>query len=207
MNSYPAPKSEIDKAIAIAINYQKSGRFDDAENIYIKVLEVSPRNPDALHYYGVLCLQFGAGEKAVALIKKSLKKCDHNAVAHCNLGAAYRSLNRLSEAEKCYRTAIRIKPDYAEAYYNLGNTLNDLKQFREAKKDYLKALAIKPEYAQACCNLAVVLLELGLFRDAENYCRRALEILPEYAKAYYNLGNSLCCLDKKKRLSRHIRPQ
>ncbi len=45
-----------------------------------------------------------------------------------------------------YRTALALKPDYAEAHNNLGNALKDLGRLEEAVATYHKALALKPDY-------------------------------------------------------------
>ena len=39
-----------------------------------------------------------------------------------NLGNNYKSLRKLKEAERCYKEAIKLKPDYVDANYNMAAT-------------------------------------------------------------------------------------
>ncbi|CEG12360.1 hypothetical protein MSIBF_A2190001 [groundwater metagenome] len=66
--------------------------------------------------------------------------------AHNNLGNLLGDLKRFEEAEKEYREAIRLNPNYADAHNNLGNLLGDLKRFEEAEKEYREAIRLNPNY-------------------------------------------------------------
>ncbi|MEO0191710.1 MAG: tetratricopeptide repeat protein, partial [candidate division WOR-3 bacterium] len=73
--------------------------------------------------------------------------------AHCNLGFLLTNQGRYGEAEKEFREAIRIKPDYAEAHYNLGVLLAEQGKYKEAKAELEKALKLferegRKEYAE-----------------------------------------------------------
>ena len=52
----------VDRALQLAAEAHKSGRLQDAEQLYRAILQVRPRNPDANHGLGVL--DAGAGDKA-----------------------------------------------------------------------------------------------------------------------------------------------
>lgn len=47
----------IDQALRQAIFHQKAGYFEDAENLYLAILQVQPNHPDANHNLGVLAVQ------------------------------------------------------------------------------------------------------------------------------------------------------
>tara|TARA_Y100000994_G_scaffold125_1_gene134 strand:- start:457 stop:1230 length:774 start_codon:yes stop_codon:yes gene_type:complete len=113
-----------------------------------------------------------------------------------NYGAILSDLGKSQEAEKWFRKAIEIKPDYAEAHYNLGNILNDLGNLQDAEKWFRKAIEIKPDYAEAHSNLGNILKDLGKSQEAEVSTRKAIEIKPDYAEAHYNLGIILKDLGK-----------
>ena len=48
---------------------------------------------------------------------------------------------KIEEAEKSYKKAIELKPDYVEAHYNLGVTLQNLGRLDEAEKSLKKQLS------------------------------------------------------------------
>src|SRR5262245_26729399 len=80
----------LDEAVAIAIEMQKNDQWTAAEDIYRRVLEVSPDYADALHYSGVLAHQTGRSEQAIELIEKSLRLDPDRADWFSNLGIVRR---------------------------------------------------------------------------------------------------------------------
>jgi tetratricopeptide (TPR) repeat protein len=58
-------------------------------------------------------------------------------------------MRRLEEAIAQYKTAVHLKPDYADAHNNLGAALASLGRTQEAITEFQAALRIQPDYAQA----------------------------------------------------------
>jgi quercetin dioxygenase-like cupin family protein len=54
----------ISEALAIALQHHQAGRLEAAEQIYRRILQVEPEQPDALHFLGVLPLFTQAGRAA-----------------------------------------------------------------------------------------------------------------------------------------------
>ena len=100
-------------------------------------------------------------------------------------------MGRIEEALTSYRSAIAIKPDYAEVHSNLGNALSKLWQLDAAIASYQQALQADPKCIGAHNNLGNALQELGRCDDAATSFRRALEIKPDFAEAHSSL---LFCL-------------
>jgi len=138
---------------------------------------------------------------------KELKKLisQNTAIAHNNFGVLLKDLKRYEEAEKEYREAIRIDPEYAIAHYNLGVLLKDLKRYKEAEKEWREAIRIDPEYAEAHNNLGNLLFELKRYKEAEKEYREAIRINPEYAEAHNNLGVLLKDLKRYKEAEKEWR--
>ena len=72
----------------------------------------------------------------------------------------------MQESKLSYRTAIRIKPDYAEALQS-GDLLKDLGKLQESELSYRTAIRIKPDYAEAYINLGNILRNDGKFKEAK----------------------------------------
>ena len=98
---------------------------------------------------------------------------------------------KIEEAEKSYKKAIELKPDFPEAHNNLGNTLFELSKIDEAETSLKKAIELKPDYAEAHYNLGVTLQNLGRLDEAEKSYKKAIELKPDFPEAYNNLGNTL----------------
>lgn len=62
----------------------------------------------------------GKNEKALENLNVALERDPTNITVLFNLGIQYDKLGRMSEAEKVYKKALEVKPDYFDAIYNLG---------------------------------------------------------------------------------------
>ncbi len=174
--------------IAAGLAHHQSGRFAEAKNIYMEVLAADPENFDALHLLGVLAHQFGNHELAVDLIEKAVLRNAENPGAFNNLGEAYKGAKRLDQAERCYRRALELKPDFAEVCSNLGMALKGLGRLDEAVQVYREALDLKPDFVLVHYNLGNVLKDLGELDEAQACFSQALALKPDFADASTELA-------------------
>jgi tetratricopeptide (TPR) repeat protein len=118
-------------------------------------------------------------------------------LAHNNLGAAYENMGRLNEAAQEYRTAFKLKPDYALAHTNLGRIYKNLGRLEEAVQEYKIGIALKPEIPdEAHNNLGIIYNDLGRRDEAIQEYKIALILNPDYDLAHYNLGNAYRALGR-----------
>ena len=106
-------------------------------------------------------------------------------------GAANKGLSRLYQAEKCFRKASQLNPDFPGAHNNLGATLQIQGKFDEAIVAYTMAISIKPDYFEAYYNLGNTRADQSKFDEAITAYKNALAIKPDYHEAYNNIGISL----------------
>jgi predicted TPR repeat methyltransferase len=179
-----------------AVRLHQQGRLEAAQALYRRVLDLNPRQFDALHLLGVIERQRGAPARAVELIGEALRIDPRQARAHCNLGAALQDLGRTDAALASYEAALRLDPGYALAWDNRGNTLRRLGRLAEALDSYERALGINPNLADAWCHRAIALHDLGRHADAVASAEQALATRPAYADAFVALGHALQALDR-----------
>lgn len=91
-------------------------------------------------------------------------------------------------AEKAYRTAIELRPQFAEAHLRYCYYLMATGQLQEALQESGKAVELDPLSAAANSADAMVLAYLGEYDRAIERCRTALEIEPGFIELYYSLG-------------------
>jgi Tfp pilus assembly protein PilF len=121
--------------------------LDDAETFYRKAVELNPNYAEAYNNLGNLL----RNKNQLPASAKAAETAFDNAADTSIAGAEFES-----EAEKYFRRAIELNPNYAEAYNNIGNLFNDTGRIGEAKEFYLKALSIKPDFAVCHKNLAQI---------------------------------------------------
>jgi predicted O-linked N-acetylglucosamine transferase (SPINDLY family) len=96
----------------------------------------------------------------------------------CELGREHCVRGRLSEAEACFRRAIRRDPVQPEAVRLLGWTLVQAGHFRAGIAHYRRALKLNKNDAAVCNNIAGAYLRIGDFQHAREYYLRAVAIDP-----------------------------
>lgn len=90
-----------------------------------------------------------AFEHAVEAYKKYLDANPNDDAAHFNLARTYNKLNKDDEAEKEFRTAVKLKPDDTEYQTELGNILIKLAKYHEAIPPLNKAIELDPTNERA----------------------------------------------------------
>ena len=165
-------------ALQEAIHAHQLGHLDLAEPLYRKALELHPGQPDALHFFGVLCHQRGRSEEGVGLIRMALRAIPLHADAHNNLGNIHKESGNLVEAEACYRKALSCASYHHDALSNLALVLEAQERTEEAFEVYetLLAHAGTPQLARANYLMGLYLsTHARTFEDVEHavVCFRA----------------------------------
>jgi protein O-GlcNAc transferase len=174
-----------------AVQLHVSGRLDEAESVYRRILLDQPNNPDALHLLGVIAYQRKQNNEAIELITRAIAMGNRVSEYRNNLGNAYLAQGRIEEAEACYRKALKLNPKYADAHNNLGNALKEQGKLQEAVQSYRRALKLDANRAEIHNNLGLVLEGLGEAEQAIEQYQKAIRINPGFCDAYANLGGAL----------------
>jgi tetratricopeptide (TPR) repeat protein len=186
----------LHKRLETALALHQGGDLEAAEAAYRDALRRAPRNADALHLLGVLCLQRGRHREALALLEKAARAGPGQAAVHNNLGEVRRALGELEGAAASYRKALELAPELVSARSNLGIVLHDLGRLPEAVAALRAAVRLRPDHAPAHYNLGSALQALGELREAEASYRRALMLGPDNPQVHVNLGLVLQAEDR-----------
>jgi len=188
-------KLNIKKTLQQAIAAHKEGKLQDAERLYLSILQSYPNHPEANQNLGVLetnkliqLFQNSQYDEAIKLGQSLTERFPKHQFAWKILGAVLGQTGRHSEALNASQTAAALPPQDAQVHYNLGITLKELGRLDEAEASYRQAIVLQPDNAQAHNNLGVTLKELGRLDEAEVSCRQAIALQPGFAQAHSNLG-------------------
>ncbi|KAA0585186.1 tetratricopeptide repeat protein (plasmid) [Azospirillum oryzae] len=189
------------EALTLALDLHLAGRFGEAQELYTRILDAEPEQPDALHYLGVLAGQVGRGEFGLTLIDKALALRPEAADIHANRANLLRGLDRLGEAEAGYRRALALRPDFAEAWTDRAfarHSRGDAAAVDAAAELLERALRIEPTLEPAREKLTDLLhargrlrLESGKVTPALADLIRAAALDPRDADIAFLLGNAL----------------
>jgi tetratricopeptide (TPR) repeat protein len=184
----------VEKALTTALAHLGAGRLGEAEARYQAILARRPKEIAALHCLGLVALQGGKPDRAVAFLGRAASLTPADPAVLSNLGSARRAAGQLDEAVAAFNAALKIDPRAGETLFNLGNALGALRRHAEAEQAYRRAIAAgncRQGGAAVYCNLGLLLEERGAIDEAIAAYRQAVQRRPEFAEYHYNLGNAL----------------
>jgi len=196
---------DINQTLQQAIIAHEANKFEEAEQLYLKILEVESTHPDVNSdsdfittciNLSALLQTLGKLDKAEVACRKAIELEPVNAHAHYNLGTILNNLGKLQEAEKSYKKSIEFKPENAVAHFSLGSMFNNLDRLEEAVASTNKAIKLKPDYPEAYNNLGIILNRLDKKNEAEESFKKAIKLKFNYIDALYNLGGYYVDLKK-----------
>ncbi|MDJ0732910.1 MAG: tetratricopeptide repeat protein [Nostocaceae cyanobacterium] len=151
----------VSQALKLAVQHHKAQRFSQAQEIYSKIIEAQPDNPEALYGLGMLAHQVGKSQQAEKFLNTAVGVQPNSFKAWFSLGNVCQAHGNFPAATKAYQQAINLQPDSASIYNNLGYTLQKQGKFDEAITCYQKALEIDPNCTEADVNWGNTLHEQG----------------------------------------------
>lgn len=130
------------------------GRWREAQQILIHILEANANDENALNGLGMIAWQDEHQyEQALDYFQRALRAHpatdSFSASLHNNLGAVFCEMGRCSEAIGHFQRAVELTPDDPEYRTNLGSAYGLLGRFGEARTELQKALTLAPNYAPA----------------------------------------------------------
>ena len=187
--------SSAEKAWARALSSLETGKLDEAERSFKKLLETQPRHFGGLNLLAVVLIQRGRLEEAERYLLRALSENSNSDGTHFNYGVVLATLNRPAEAAEQFTKALALNPS-AETWNSRGTVFNRLGRYREAIADLDKAISINPKYPDAYCNKGASLAELELWDQSLSAHGTALSLRPNFREAWLGAGRALSGLGR-----------
>ncbi|KAA0593681.1 tetratricopeptide (TPR) repeat protein [Azospirillum lipoferum] len=182
----------VAEALQIAVGLQRADRLDEARAVYLRILDVDPRNAHALHLLGLIERRQNRRDKALELIRAALGIAPEMADASCNLGSTLSELGRVDDAAAAFRRAIQLDPSLEGAHLALASLLGGRggpRDWATAAVAYRRVLRLNPYRSESYHDLGIALRQDGAVEEAQASQRKALALNPGFASAYAKLGN------------------
>ena len=201
----------VEQVLLKANSHAKKGAVEEAQKLYLSVLQAFPKNKRARQGLSSLKTTNQLDKKkipsqeiinnlinlyndghlleAIEQSRSILERSPETWVVWNIMGAANQGLGRVSDAFIAFKKVIELNPTYAEGFNNLGIALKDQGKLDEALVSYETALSLKPDFVEACNNMGNILKDQGKIDEAMSAYRKALSLKPNYAEAFYNIGN------------------
>ena len=186
----------IGDVLGEALRHHQAGRLPQAEDLYRRLLQVEPDQPDALNLLGVVAAHTGHTDQALGLIGRAVSLQPDTVDFHVNLAQVLRQAERRKEAAEAFRRALSLNPVHAAALEGLGAVCRDLGLHSEAATAYRRLAEAEPGRYDAWFGLGLALQAMNLYRDAVAAYDRALALQPGAAAALTNKGLCLSGLGR-----------
>jgi tetratricopeptide (TPR) repeat protein len=157
----------VSEALQLAVEYHRSDRLAEAEQVYRQILSSQRDHPGALYGFSLLAKQRGDYEEAEHLLRSLLNIQPNSVKALVSLGNLYQVQGQLPEAVAFYQQALSQEPNSVAIYNNLGYTLQQQGKLEDAIACYQRALELQPDCLEAQINLANSLHQQGKLSPAQ----------------------------------------
>lgn len=150
---------DIEAVAQTAVVLAKLGRLQEALSTFDDALKLSfdaDASADLCNNRGLLLLEMGALDGALASFDAALVFKPDFPVVHVNRGAALLKLSRPKEALIAFNNALSLQPVYPTALVERGEALKELGHFNEAEASFELALMQDPDCARAKDNKGVL---------------------------------------------------
>jgi tetratricopeptide (TPR) repeat protein len=154
----------------------KNNEFEQAENKFLKSLELVPDRESVLNNLSSAQIKLGKYQEAKKSAARVTELNKNNAVAWMNLGVIEQELNNYESSINYFNKAIKIDPLYFHVYNNKGILLCEVGQYQEAIINFDKAIELQPDLLEAILNKADAFKELKNFDEALKGIDKALKI-------------------------------
>ena len=162
--------------------------YERALGLIAAALKIFPDSAVFRSNYGLVLLDMGDVEGALAAFDRATVLDGKFASAFSNKGNALHILGRYPEALVNCERAVALEPQDAGAHYNRAQTLHALKRHMDALASYDRTIALAPDYADAHVNRGNVLQDLDRHQEAIESYDRAIALNPAMTAAYANRG-------------------
>jgi aspartate beta-hydroxylase len=118
----------------------RQGRLVEAERLYVRILEESPNDVEALNMVALAELRSGRLRSALSLLEHAGQIEPRDPLTRHNLGRAREGSGDMAGAITAYRNAVDLRPDFFVARLHLASALERSGQAQAALVQYSRAV-------------------------------------------------------------------
>jgi tetratricopeptide (TPR) repeat protein len=141
------------------------GRYEDAENLLARAVQLAPGFTAARHNYATVLYRQNKSEAAIAECDALLAEDPRNPGYRNLKAAALAKIGEYEAAIDLYAGVVRDQPGQAKVWMSLGHALKTVGRLSESIDAYRRCVAIAPQFGEAWWSLAN--LKTVRFDDAD----------------------------------------
>ncbi|KAA9131668.1 tetratricopeptide repeat protein [Marinihelvus fidelis] len=177
------------KALALAAEHQRDGRWRDAETCYRDVLRAQPDDVNALRGLAACAAHAGRPAQAEQRLRRVVALAPDWVEARLDLGRLLKEQHRLEDAITELDHAVQLAPDHHQAHFLLGSVLAPAARTHDAVAAYRRVVELRPNHAAAWLGLGHTLKTAGQQAEAINAYRECIRLKPGNGETWWSLAN------------------
>lgn len=178
----------------LARAYSAVSRLDDAERLYLKLLEDTPNHPGVLHNLGTIAVRREDFTGAIDYFRRAIEADSDYMLAYRHLGDVLERMGAIEQAYAVYLTILEMKPSsptdqriYHDSVERAAGAALELGNAQQAEQMLAQLIRVDPNHAAARYTHARALMLLGREQEAkrelEVHARLLAERAPDSAAA------------------------
>jgi tetratricopeptide (TPR) repeat protein len=187
----------INELLKQALNLHHNGKLEQADDIYLSILNDDKNNFSANHLHGCILSQNLKYKDALSYLKKACDIDPNNYEANNNLGIVYKNLKDLKNSEKCFKKAMLLNSSEYKAYFNCANLYIDHEKYHESVELLKKILSLNESFCDADHRIGEVYQyifqddrKIENLKTSIKWFNNAIIKDPTYVDSYLMLGMS-----------------
>jgi len=169
--------------INVAVDLFTQSRYQDASEIFVKVLSYDPLNEEALFGLALCYRNVDDNLNAIRMLKKCIDLNPDNAYAYNQSGIISAELGDFESAKALFAAAVAKAPDFVDAQRNYAEVLLELEQYEDGVRAFVKILENHPNDVLTLLRMAELYQEVGRYDEAKQFASKVLEYDPTNVKA------------------------
>jgi cellulose synthase operon protein C len=176
----------------LGVSAAANGKRDEALNAFEVAANLAPRDPAPLRAAGLVHMETGAFDRAIASFDKGLLRQPQYVPLMLDRADALVGQKRWNEALKQLELAEKLAPNSGQIQLKFADVNQSAEQWSEAESRYLKAIKFEPNSASAFNNLAwMTVARAGNSKKAVEWARKAVALSPGSSPFLDTLGWAL----------------
>ncbi|MEM1035453.1 MAG: putative 2OG-Fe(II) oxygenase [Pseudomonadota bacterium] len=152
----------------------------------------SVQHPQAWHLLGLVERKAGQYGEALNWLAKAERADQRNPEIPNNQGRVALDAGQVGDAERFFRRALSLRPNWEPALTGLGKSLNLQKRWQEARNVWGLVLQQKPQDVSGRYNAAMADVELGKLDEADAVFSQLLDTGVDDAAVWFMRGRARC---------------
>ena len=170
---------------ALGIAQVQTGQVAEAITNLQAALQKRRNDPDLLYYLGR-----ASGLLSKQSIDTLLAAYPDSARAYQSMAENYFVLRQMTEAQKQYEQALKLRPDTPNLHLELGQVFAMTSRWPQAEEQFRAEAKLQPGNPEAAYRLADALLHQGKTHEALVELQRSNHLQPQMPETLYSLGKA-----------------